>query len=100
MLVKINSYKGFIVSLNEKLPNDMRERISRKFDNVWSLHDMFNFLKRELEAKGRSIPVAAAFTGKRKQSFNNETFSSSALLNQEEMHVPFLAYQITNLTNA
>ena len=81
MLVKINSFKGFIVSLNEKLPNDMRERISRKFDNVWSLHDIINFLKRELEAKERSIPVGAAFTGKRKQSFNNETFSSSALLN-------------------
>ena len=39
--------------MNEKLPNDMRERIARKVDNtVWSLDDMLNFLKREQEAKG------------------------------------------------
>ena len=60
---------------------------------------MLNFLKRELEAKERSISVGATFTNKRKQSFNNEIFSSSALLNQEEEHVSFVAYQITNLTN-
>ena len=64
--------------LNEKLPNDMRE-----FDNnVWSLDNMLNFLKRELGAKERSLSVRATFSDKRKQSFENEVFSSSALLNQ------------------
>ena len=42
--------------MNEKLPNDMRERIARKVDNsVWSLDDMLNFLKREQKAKERSL---------------------------------------------
>ena len=70
--------------LNEELlPNDMRKRIARKFgSNVWSLDDMLNFLKRELEAKETSLSVGATFSDKRRQSFDNEVFSSSALLNQ------------------
>ena len=40
------------------------------------------FLKRELEAKERSLLVGTTFSDKRKQSFDNEVFSSSALLNQ------------------
>ena len=82
--VETNSYGSLLVPLlNEELPNDMRERIARKFDNnVWSLDDMLNFLKRELEAKERSLSVGATFSDKRKQSFDNEVFSSSALLNQ------------------
>ena len=69
--------------MNEKLPNDMRERIARKVDNsVWSLDDMLNFLKREQEAKERSLSVDTTFSDKRKHSFDNEVFSSSALLNQ------------------
>ena len=82
--VETNSYGSLLVPLlNEKLSNDMRERIARKFDNnVWSLDDMLNFLKRELEAKERSLSVGATFSDKRKQSFDNEVLSSSALLNQ------------------
>ena len=61
----------------------MREGIARKFDNnIWSLDDMLNFLKRELEAKERSSLVGATFSEKRKQSFDIDVFSSSALLNQ------------------
>ena len=69
--------------MNEKLPNDMRERIARKVDNsVWSLDYMLNFLKREQEAKERSLSVGTTFSDKLKHSFDNEVFSSSALLNQ------------------
>ena len=55
--VETNSYGSLLVPLlNEKLPNDMRERIAHKFDNdAWSSDDMLNFLKRELEAKERSF---------------------------------------------
>ena len=61
----------------------MRERIAQKLDNnLWSLDDMLNFLKRELEAKERSLQVGATFSDKHIQSFDNEVFSSSALLNQ------------------
>ena len=62
----------------------MRERIARKFDNnVWSLDDLLIFLKRELKAKERSLSVRATLSDKCKQSFDNEVFSSSALLNQD-----------------
>ena len=107
--VETNSYGSLLVPLlNEKLPNDMRERIARKFDNnVWSLDDMLNFLKRELEATERSLSVGARFSDKCKQSFENEVFSSSALLNQglnsnyrkERRACIFVAYLITNLKN-
>ena len=55
--VETNSYGSLLVPLlNEKLPNDMRERAAREFDNnTWSSDDMLNFLKRELEAKERSF---------------------------------------------
>ena len=43
---------------------------------------MLNFLKRELEVKKRSLSVSITFSDKRKQSFDNEVFSISALLNQ------------------
>ena len=86
----------------------MRERIAGKFDNnVWSLDDTLNFLKGVLEAKEKSLSVGATFSDKCKQSFDNEVFVSSALLNQglnsnhkkKEEHVSFVAYLITNLTN-
>ena len=81
--VETNSYGPLLVPLlNGKLPNDMRERIACKFDNnVWSL-DMLDFLKRELEVKERSLSVGTMFSDKCKQYFDNEVFSSSALLNQ------------------
>ena len=61
---------------------DMRERITCKFENnVWIL-DMLNFLKRELKVKERCASVGATFTDMRKQFFDNEVFSSLALLNQ------------------
>ena len=44
---------------------------------------MLNFLKTELGAKERSLSVGVTFSDKRKQSFDNEMFSSSALLNQD-----------------
>ena len=61
--VETNSYGSLLVPLlNEKLPNDTRERIARKFDNnIWSLDDMLNFIKRVLEAKERSLSVGAKF---------------------------------------
>ena len=43
---------------------------------------MLNFLKRELKTKEISLSVGATFSDKRKQSFDNEVFSSSDLLNQ------------------
>ena len=44
---------------------------------------MLNLLKTELGAKERSLSVGSTFSEKRKQSFDNEVFSSSALLNQD-----------------
>ena len=81
--VETNSYRSlFVPLLNEKLLNDMRERITRKFDNnVWSLDDMLNFLKKDLEAEERFVSVGASITDKRKQLFDTEVFSSSTLLN-------------------
>ena len=59
------------------------KKIARKFgNNTWSLDGMLNFLKRELEVKKRSLSVSITFSDKRKQSFDNEVFSISALLNQ------------------
>ena len=44
--------------LNEKLPNDIRFNLARKFkDDVWKLDEMLIFLKTEIEAKERSISV-------------------------------------------
>ena len=43
---------------------------------------MLHFLKRELEAKERSSSVGATFSEKRKQTFDNEVFTTSALFNQ------------------
>ena len=77
--VETNSYGSLLVPLlNEKLPNDMRERIARKFDkNVWSLDDMLNLLKRELALIKALIQT----------------------IERKEEHVPFVAYLITILTN-
>ena len=41
--------------LTGKLPDDLRLRIARKFDNdVWELSEILNLVKNEVEAKGGS----------------------------------------------
>ena len=54
--VEINTYGSLLIPLlTEKLPDDLRLRIARKFDNdVWELSEVLNLVKNELEAKERS----------------------------------------------
>ena len=54
--VETNSYGQLLIPLlNEKLPNDLRLRIAREFENdMWLLDDMFGILKKEVESKERS----------------------------------------------
>ena len=53
--VEINTYGSLLIPLlTEKLPDDLRLRITRKFDNdVWGLSEISNLVKNELEAKER-----------------------------------------------
>ena len=44
--------------LNEKLPNDLRVVIVRNFENnIWTLDEMLNLLKTEIQAKELSLSV-------------------------------------------
>ena len=44
--------------LNEKLPNDLRVVIARNFENnIWTLDEMLNLLKTEIQAKELSLSV-------------------------------------------
>ena len=54
--IEINTYGSLLIPLlTEKLPDDLRLRIARKFDNdVWELSEVLNLVKNELEAKERS----------------------------------------------
>ena len=73
--VEKNSYGSLLASLlNEKLVNDMRERT---MFGVWYV----KFLEKRA-GRERSFSVGATFSGKCIQSFDNEVFSSLALLNQ------------------
>ena len=64
--IETSSYVQLLVPLlNEKLPNDLRLRIAREFENgVWLLDDMLGILKKEVERKKRSILVGTLFDEK------------------------------------
>ena len=55
--VENSNYGSLLLPLlNEKLPNDIRFNLARKFkDDVWNLDDMLIILKTEIEDKERSI---------------------------------------------
>ena len=71
--VETSTYGSLLVSLlTEKLPNDLRIRLSRKFENgIWNLNEMLDFLKLEVEAKERSAAIGTAGT------FGNQKYSQS-----------------------
>ena len=54
--VELNTYGSLLITLlTEKLPDDLRLQIARKFDkDKWELPEILNLLKKELEAKERS----------------------------------------------
>ena len=54
--VEIKPYGSLLTPLlTEKLPDDLRLRIARKFDNdVWELSEILDLVKNELEVKERS----------------------------------------------
>ena len=54
--VEINMYGSLLTPLlNEEIPDNLRLKIPRKFDNdVWELSEILNLVKNELEAKERS----------------------------------------------
>ena len=54
--VEIKPYGSLLIPLlTEKLPDDLRLRIARKFDNdVWELFEILDLFKNELEVKERS----------------------------------------------
>ena len=66
MKIETGSYGQLLVPLlNEKLPNDLRLRIAREFENeVWLLDDMLGISKKEVERKERSILVGTPFDEK------------------------------------
>ena len=81
------------------------EWVGAQFDEA-RLDDMLNFLKRELDAKERSLSVGATFPDKRKQSFDKcfqiRLYLIKALtqtIEKKEKHVSFVAHLITNLIN-
>ena len=57
--VETSSYGSLLVPLlNEKLPNDLRVVIARNFENnIWTLDEMLNLLKTEIQAKELSLSV-------------------------------------------
>ena len=54
--VEISTYDSLLIPLlTEKLSNDLRLRIARKFNNdVWELSEILNLVNNDLEAKERS----------------------------------------------
>ena len=54
--VEIKPYGSLLIPLlTEKLPDDLRLRIARKFDNdVWELSEILDLVKNELEVTERS----------------------------------------------
>ena len=81
MKVETSSYGSLLVPLlNEKLPNDIRFNLARKFkDDVWKLDEMLIFLKTEIEAKERSISVGFS-TDSLSYKNSHQSYSASALL--------------------
>ena len=79
--VETSSYGSLLVPLlNEKLPNDIRFNLARKFkDDVWKLDEMLIFLKTEIEAKERSISVGFS-TDSLSYKNSHQSYSASALL--------------------
>ena len=74
--VDISTYGVLLVPLvTEKLPNNLRLLMSRKFKNdKWDIKTMLEILKEELEAKERSVAVGSSFHNQ----FEKE-YSTSAL---------------------
>ena len=81
--------------LNEKLRNDIRFDLARKFkDDVWKLDDMLIFLKTEIEAKEISISVGFSTDSSRYKN-SHQSYSASALLT----HASKKACPFCNLAN-
>ena len=72
--VEVNTYGSLLIPLlNEKLPDGLRLRIARNFENdVWDLSKMLTLIKTELEAKERSTSMFST-------SSSEFEFSTSAL---------------------
>ena len=81
MNVDIATYGAiFVLFLNGKLPSEIREILSRNFQNdIWQLNDMLKILKRVVEAKGWSFLIGTSSEFKPVKRDRN--YSTSAFLN-------------------
>ena len=82
--VETSSYGSLLVPLlNEKLPNDLRVVIARNFENnIWTLDEMLNLLKTEIQAKELSLSVITSNDDKSANRYQvSENLYTAAALN-------------------
>ena len=97
--VETSTYGSLLVPLlTEKLHNDLRISLSRKFENgIWNLNERLDFLKLEVEAKERSAAVGSAGTfSNQKYSQSYDEFKTSALNNSIHKNKPCVYCNFTN----
>ena len=71
-----------ISSLNKKLPPDLRLRLTRNFENeVWTLDNMLEMLKLEVDAKEHSLTITSSNFNNNRTTFHQPDFTASALSN-------------------
>ena len=99
LYVENSTYGSLLVPLlTEKLPNDLRIGLSRKFENgIWNLNEMLDFLRLEVEAKERSAAIGTAGTfSNQKYSQSYDEFTISALNNLTHKNKPCVYCNFTN----
>ena len=83
--VTTNRFSTLLVPLtNDKLPDNIRISIAKKFDDgIWDIGKLITLLRKEVEAKERSFAIGACFNdcNENDEKFN---FSSSALFSQSK----------------
>ena len=97
--VETSTHSSLLVPLlTEKLPNDLRIRLSRKFENgTWNLNEMLDFLKLEVEPKETSAVIDTDGTfSNQKYSQSYDEFTTSALNNSTYKNKPCVYCNFTN----
>ena len=101
-----SSYGALLIPvLTEKLPDELRVMIARKFgDVIWDLTLMIGYFKEELQARERCSAISVN-RGERDSSYNSEEFTTSAFMSENknvcvycrDVHAPSRWSKITEI---